>query len=134
MQVWFVPPLVFNALIPIQREKCWEGNMNQTERLDHAIVQSVVSSLLAIVAFLTALVSWIILLSAWPEWWLYVLIVASAVTSLVTGYKARRFLIDVGVYKHSNFYQGLALISFGCSSLALLAIILVFFVALSYLR
>ena len=108
--------------------------MSQTERLDHAKVYSVFSSLLAIVAFVLSLGILIILLSAWPEWWLYILIAVSAVASLVIGYKARRDLIDSGVYKHSNFYQGLAVISFGCSPLALLMLIGVFFLVLVYSR
>ena len=108
--------------------------MNQTERLDRAKVYSVLSALLAIVGFLSALGVFISLLSTWVALWVYLIIAALAVASFVTGYIARRDLIDLGVYKHSNFYQGAAVISLGCSPLTLLILAGLLYLALASVR
>lgn len=107
--------------------------MDQTERLDNAKRVSIVSALFALVGFFLSLSIWMIMLSAWPAWWLYLITIALAVGSFVAGYKARRDLIDLGVYQHSNFYQGTAVISLGCSPTALLLLlVLALFVASTY--
>jgi hypothetical protein len=103
--------------------------MNQTERLDKAKCFSVICAFLAVVASFLSLMILFIYLSAWPPWWLYIITVASGVYGFVVGYKARSDLIDLGVYKHSNVYQGTAVISLGCSSIALLILALGLFMA-----
>lgn len=108
--------------------------MNQTEGLADAKVNSVVGALLAIVAFFSSLGVFISLWSIWVEWWVYLIVATIAVASFIIGYIARRNLIQLGVYKHSNFYQGTAVISLGCGPLTLLIVAGLFYLAVSPVR
>jgi hypothetical protein len=108
--------------------------MNQTEGLAGAKVNSVVGALLAIVAFFSSLGVFISLWSIWVEWWVYLIVATIAVAGFILGYIARRHLIQFGVYNHSNFYQGTAAISLGCSTLALLILVSLFYLAVSSVR
>ena len=108
--------------------------MNQTEGLADAKVNSVVGALLAIVAFFSSPGVFISLWSIWVEWWVYLIVATIAVASFIIGYIAGRNLIQFGVYKHSNFYQGTAVISLGCGPLTLLIVAGLFYLAVSPVR
>ena len=76
----------------------------------------------------------IVSISTWVALWVYLIIAALAVASFVLGYIARRDLIDLGVYKQSNFYQGAAVISLGCSPFTLLMLAGLLYLPLASLR
>lgn len=108
--------------------------MDQREGPADAKVNSVVGALLAIVAFFSSLGVFIRLWSVWVEWWVYLIVATIAIASFIMGYIARRNLIQSGVYKQSNFYQGAVMISLGCSPLTLLLLAGLFYLAVSSVR